>query len=195
MASAVTTHKRKEHSYSLDAKRICIAILDNYEITMAELSRLPYCPPKQDLSRWMKQRDHLLSEEAEAHDKTSHDYGSALTKDQLNILGGYVIWVLQRHRVVNIAVVKDFLFLAFNKSLSGWWVSTHMESLGFSSQHTQPLAVRYMKKDLDQQCVKFIHRFRRAVRGVNDGRCIASVDQICFYKNGIVSKAYAPIGR
>jgi hypothetical protein len=195
MAAAETTRKRKEHNYSLDAKRICIAILDEYDISISELSRLPNCPSKQDISRWMKQRDYLLSEEAEAPTHTAHDFRSALTMTQLHILGGYILWLLQRHRLVDIAVVKDFVSSVFNHTISSWWVSHHMAALGFSSQRTQPLAVRYMKKNLDQQCMSFIHRFRRAVRDTNDGRKIVSVDQICFYKNCIVAKAYAPVGR
>lgn len=187
--------KRKEHTYSLDAKRICISILEHYHISMSELSRLPFLPPKQDLSRWMRNKETLMGDDAETVQFSHQDHSSLLDKHELHVIGGFAIWLLQRHRIVNISVIKDFVDSAFKLTISSWWVSKHMQSLHFSSQRTQSLPVRYMKKNLDSDCVKFINRFRRAVRDVADGRKIVSVDQICFYKNGIVSKGYAPSGR
>lgn len=99
-----------------------------------DLASFPSAPPLKTLERWRRERN------TPPPPPQRRGVEGKLTLDELSVVGGYALYLLERRHVVDHHVIIDFVASAFDETVQQPWVSKHMHQLGFSSHHPQGLS-------------------------------------------------------
>jgi hypothetical protein len=96
-----------------------------------------------------------------------------LTSDELAVVAGYALFLLERRHVVDHHVIIDFVASAFDETVQQPWVSKHMHQVGFSS-HRPPRPVMAVL-----QRRRATHRYRLCERAPPDAQRIRRHEPYC----------------
>jgi hypothetical protein len=195
-SSAVSPSKRVERTYSTDMRDLCIDLMcaaDDDEslpqLAAADLARFASAPPASTLRTWRLHRD------TPPPAPQQRGVEGTLTTDELSVVGGYALYLLERRRVVDHHCIIDFVGSAYTEPVSQSWVSKHMHKLGFSSHRPRGLSWKYYNADALPIAIDFVNDTRPTLIEFGDTSRIVAMDQISFWSNGLVTSSYAPIGR
>jgi hypothetical protein len=117
-----------------------------------------------------------------------------LTQDQLDIIGGFVLFCDYSHQCCSIKEVEDFVNTAFGINLSPAFISQHLHLLGFSSHRPSSLKFTYGGIDIAMAAVDFLRTHQAMLKNVSPRSRLLAVDQISFWECGVITSSYSPIG-
>lgn len=196
IAPSSSPAKRVERTYDAAVRVHCVNLMTPSDnplspppLSPLALSRFPDAPPYETLKRWRREFAHPRAPSQRKGPATK------LTLDEQQIMGGYAVFLLQHLRLVDVQVMIDFVATAFNKTVSPWWISTHMHKLGFTSRRPAGRSLKFEKRGALAEAIEFVKQVRPTLLRFKDKRRIVAVDQIAFWDSGMATSCYAPIGR
>ena len=93
------------------------------------------------MERWKHEAQHAQVAEFPS---PTHDYIS-LSPAELDVVGGYMVFLCKSQQVCSMSSIKSFVHLAFGVEVSSTWASNHAERLGFTSRRPASLPVKYAR--------------------------------------------------
>jgi len=187
----------EEHNFSPDIHRLCLSLMGGAggpKIDPAVLAQYEGAPSRATLYSW---RNSAANDSAATAPAAKRGRPSKFTQDELDVLGGYVLYYDEKHQVCGINEVQDFIKLAFAREILSSSVSVTLHQMGFSSHRTAPLSYRYGKALDTTKAIEFLRGLQRTLEKkvhAHDRKRIVAIDQISFWDCGIVSSSFSPIG-
>ena len=203
LSVTIDSERHKSKHYSPDVKRLCVALVtgsgkDHHLPSMRIVDLIKYtgAPSLAELKRWKQEQEmHLGSQiSLQTVSPLSHDYSSKLSREQLDVIGGFMLWRMKIYRPPHQSDVSDFVYLAYRFRPTASYISRHVHLLGFSKRRTAKLALKYSHHDniaLGAQCLSDIQAlFSR----VQDKSRIVYMDQLAIWDSGLAVSCYGVIG-
>jgi hypothetical protein len=194
--------ERPEHNYGEDIRQLCLSLLlarhpdeSVSRMSVSHLEGYRGAPDRATLYRWLQEEfSKQTSNDQKPVKKGRHDYTSLLRRDQLDAIGGFMLWRLKIHRPPHVFDVQSFCVSMFGLDPLDSWVSRHMRDLGFSKHSPQRLDVKYAKLDKGTEAPAFLEQVVPVFWNLKDKSEIVAMDQICFWDCGLSGPCYGVKG-
>lgn len=189
-----SSDRPKRHNFSQETKEICLSLLlgvggtQIHESTLANYQGLPNA---RTLRRW--KRD-TLSPPTVIDPPKKRGRPSVLTSNELDIIGGFVLFCAEQHQTCGISEIQAFVEDVFDVAVAPAFVSRHMKELGFTSHRAASMRYTYGGKESISSAVRFLQEVQPVLRDVPNRESVVAIDQISFWDCGIIQSSYGPIG-
>lgn len=187
----------EEHNFSPDLRRLCLSLMwgaGGTKIDASVLADYEGAPSRATLYFW---RDSAANDLAPSAPAAKRGRPSKFTQDELDVLGGYVLYCDEKHQVCGIHEVQDFMGIAFKKTITASCVSETLHKMGFSSHRPGPLSYKYGRPTDPDEAIEFLRGVQKTLKKEvhqHEIQRIVAIDQISFWDCGIVTSTYSPIG-
>jgi hypothetical protein len=197
---------RREHNYSDDMRTLVVSLVtgrvaDDADATSlpslaaTDISRFVGAPSAGTIRSWVS-RDNIANVESlpVSSSSSAHDTRSVLSKEQLDVVGGFMLWRLKVRRPPHQEDVQNFILLAFREEVSAAWVSRHTHELGFVAKRVRAFAMKYQRLDIVGPAIAFLVENRPKLLSARRNRTVAAMDQLACWASGVCSVAYGLVG-
>lgn len=184
-------HKRARKAHHSADYRALVRQLCGGEspiVSAHNLSSLPDAPTARTIQRWLHDDD----DSSDSSERRGRPF--SLSDEQLLVLTGFLLFVLQHHRTVDARVILDFVSVAFNGTHNKSWVTKLLPRIGFSHHRATSLPVAYAVHDTFGIAVDWLSRNQPAILRARDSGHLVAMDQIAFWDNALITSCYAPVG-
>lgn len=186
--------KEPRHNYSADAKRICLALLeqeDPIKLTPDVLAKLPGFPAAATLREW---REAARNPPAVPKITATLGRPPLLTDAELMIVGGFVLFCAERHQTCGGNEIIDFIQQAFDVTVNKSWVAKKMEEIGISCHRPASLKFTFNGYRSITAAAEYLVANQPELRKVADRSRVVAIDQISFWDCGVSVSTYSAIG-
>jgi hypothetical protein len=133
--------RRREHNWPAAYRKLCVALIEQHRatdgqdgISIASLCRTPGAPARSTLNSWLSGEMKGVQESMPA---SAFDHRSKLPVEEELVVVGYLLHVLQAHRVVVLATVTEFVRTFLDIKVEDDWASRFLARHAFA-QHSLP---------------------------------------------------------
>lgn len=186
--------KERRHVYSVDAKRICVALLEHegtIKLTPDVLANVAGFPAAATLREW---REAARNPPADLHLTATPGRPPLLSDEQLMIVGGFVLFCAERHQTCGGKEIIAFIGHAFEVTVDKSWVAKNMEHIGISSHRPASLKFTFGGSQCITSAVKYLGENQSVLRKIVPRSRVVAIDQISFWDCGVSESTYSAIG-
>ena len=186
--------KEQRHNYSIDAKRICVALLEHegsIKLTPDVLANVAGFPAAATLREW---REAARNPPADVQLVATPGRPPLLSDEQLMIVGGFVLFCAERHQTCGGKEIISFIGHAFDVMVDKSWVAKKMEYIGISSHRPASLKFTFGGSLNITAAVKYLDENQPVLRKIAPRLRVVAIDQISFWDCGVSESTYSAIG-
>jgi hypothetical protein len=156
-----------------------------------QLSKYEGFPSDRTLQRW---KHDFFNPPMASSVPFVHGRPRLLTDQQLDIIGGFILFCTSAHQGCSLRDIHEFVDIAFNQQLANSTLVGHVHALGFTSHRPASLKYTYGGVDAAKNGVEFLRQYQPLLAKVENWSRVIAIDQISFWDCGVATSSYSLIG-